>query len=272
MFIRYDPDEWRPASYRDTGHSDTKLLPVGRLVIWERAAHRVVEVRERDQTDWPESYRDMWVEHGMPDPAKWWARPMVVVLQPEDQPGTKPIHLLAQASASWKTLTEHYSICRLCHEIPPCSHEHTETIMDRAQARMAEQMAIMPGCCHSCNEPITRRQKFVTFTGPNLIRPDLGNDSAIFHTRQQCFGSIRAYDERWAAAAPDRKRRFYCGGHLAHHADGSVSCTELAECPGDVEHRAAEWHRRGVRYGCTCWCLAGDQTARLDAPSGDSLF
>jgi hypothetical protein len=274
VFIRYDPDEWRPTSFRDTGLCDTQKLPVGQLVIWERTAHRVVEVREREQTDWPQGYRDLWVEHGMPDPATWYGRPMVIVLQPEDQPAAKPRHLQGRAGASWRTLVEHYSVCRLCQEIPPCRHEHTEKIMDRAQEHMNQQMAIMPGCCHSCQEPITRRQKAVTFTGANLIRPDLGDDSAIFHQRQQCFGDVRQYDERWAAAEPGRKRRFYCEGHRTHHHDDTVDCTEMAECVGDVEHRSTTWHRPYVRYEQSCWCLTGDQAEQLDRPqpSRDSLF
>ncbi|WP_052432809.1 hypothetical protein [Streptacidiphilus carbonis] len=266
MFIRYDPDKWTPQ--QGTGYHTYKSLEVGQITVWERRPYRVVEVRERDQTDWPERFRDMWVEANMPNPATWYRRPMVVVLQDIDQPTAKPLHLMGPADAHWDVIPEHYWVCRLCGELPPCREVHTNAVMARAAERMAEEMAIMPGCCHACREPITRRQKAIVFTGPNLIRPDLPDGSVIFHQRNSCSGSAVRYDERWAKATGN-KRRFYCGGHMTVHLDKSTSCTEMAECPGDVSHRSREWHHPEHRdrfpQAEWCWCLAGAEApARTD--------
>lgn len=273
MFIRYDPDRWR--SEQASGYRTTKSLTAGEITIWERKPYRIVEVCERKHVDWSERYREAWVSDGMPDPATWHRRPIAVVLQDEEQPKSKPLHLIGNASAEWDVLPEHYWVCRRCGELPPCREVHTDAVMARASERLAEEMAIMPGCCHTCREPITKRQKFVTFTGPNLIRPDLGDDSVIFHQRASCFGAAVRYDERWAKATGS-KRRFYCDGHMAVHIDKTTTCTEGVECPGDVRHHSREWHHPEHRdrpgLGITCWCIAGDPAPRLEIPARDSLF
>ena len=257
MQIRYRDDDWYPTER--TGHRSAAKLTAGELVIWERRAHRVIETRERDVTDWPEQYREKWAEWGMPDAAEWPYRPFVVVLRPEGEPTAKPIHLCGPASSTWRTLPEHYAVCRLCAEIPPCRHVHNETIAEHATERFEKVMAILPGCCHACGEPITRRQKSARFTGPNLIRPDLGDDSAVFHLRGKCYGSVRRYDERWAKATGSA-RRFFCEGTLTVHHNGEVECTELTACPsGDVDHRARIWHHPGKsRVTAGCWCLVSN--------------
>lgn len=255
--IRFGQDTWYPTEHTRYQHAD-KLTP-NQIVIWEHRAHRVIETRERNVTDWPQQYHEKWIELGMPDVATWAYRPFVVVVRPEDQPTAKPQHLLGPANHGWRTLTEHYAVCHRCGDIPPCRHVHHDKIAQRAAEKFAEDMAILPGCCHACREPITRRQKSVQFTGPNLIRPDLGDNSAIFHLRSKCHGSVRRYDERWAQAT-GKPRRFFCEGTITVHQGGETDCTELATCPGDVDHRGRIWHRpdgaRDGKYG-GCWCLAG---------------
>lgn len=257
MILRFSEDTWYPTEH--TGYCEATKLAVDQLVIWDHCAHRVVEIREREFTDWPERFTEKWIEHGMPDAAAWAYRPVVVVVRPDDQPTAKPQHLLGPANHGWRTLSEHYAICRLCGDIPPCRQVHNEKIAERAAEKFEGEMAILPGCCHACREPITRRQKSVRFTGPNLIRPDLGDDSAIFHLRAKCYSSVRRYDERWAKATGN-PRRFFCEGTMTVHQGGSTECTELATCPGDVDHRGRIWHRpeSAVRMHATgCWCLAG---------------
>jgi hypothetical protein len=257
MMIRFSEDTWRPREH--TKSRFTVNLAPEQLVIWDRKPYRVVETRERDRTDWDEKYREAWVKAGMPDPATWDYRPMVIVLQDEERPKTKPLHLIGPAYSGWSLLPEHYALCRLCHELPPCLHVHHEAIAKRATERFEKEMAILPGCCHACREPITRRQKSVRFTGPNLIRPDLGDDSATFHLRSKCFNAVYVYDERWAQAT-GKPRRFYCEGTMTIHQGGATECTELAACPGDVNHRAyISHHPEGARGGkySACWCLAG---------------
>lgn len=68
--------------------------------------------------------------------------------------------------------------------------------------------APLPGCCNFCHEPVTQRQKSVLFEGPNLRYPQLGEDTAVFHTRELCRRDARGYDEAWARADPRRVQKF----------------------------------------------------------------
>jgi hypothetical protein len=262
--VTVDPDEWRPAqgAFRFSRSTSTGRLKPDQIVVWERQPYRVIEVRERDHTDWSQSYHDIWVRHGMPDAATWSYRPRVVVLRHDDQPQAKPLHLQAPDSAYWHVLPEHYWICRRCHEIPPCRHVHNEAVMERATERMEKEMAILPGSCHACREPITKRQKTFTFPGANLIRPDLGDNSAIFHTREKCYNALDAYDKRWAKAEEGRDRLFFCEGTMTVHYDDSAECDNPGctnkGAPTDlVQHRLEiKHHPRGSREVQGCWCLA----------------
>lgn len=263
--MQFNADDWWPRQ-PGLGHASTSSLEAGTLVVWNRAPYRVVEVREMELVDWPEKFREAWSECGMPEPGTWQRRPMVVIVRAEEgSPDGKPVHLGCAAHTSWRVLPEHYSVCRLCRELPPCRHVHTEQVMERAAEKMAQQMAILPGCCHACREPISKRQRSFTFPGPNLIRPDLGDHSAIFHTRQQCLGVLRSYDERWAKAEPDRTRLFFCEGTITRHHDGTGECsrddcTDKGALRGLVGHRGAIWHHpRGTASRESCWCLDSEQ-------------
>lgn len=262
---RLDPDAtgWYPE--QRTGLSATVKLAPGQIVISERTAYRVIEIGERNQADWTDAFRDRWIEHAMPDPATWGSRPMTVTLRREQDEHAEPQHLLAPADHGWKTLPEHYSICRVCGEIPPCKQEHNEFVMAIAVEKLDTEMAITPGLCHSCLEPITDHQKSIMFEGENLIRPDLGDGTAAFHLRPdgRCRVAAERYDARWATAAEGRRRKLFCDGKARYHYDGSMDCTEGELCPGRVDHRTSESHRPGSPFGATgCWCVPGDPTER----------
>jgi hypothetical protein len=263
VHFRFDPDEWRPeipgAPSSHRAYTD-KLTP-GTLVVVERKPYRVLEVREREQANWPENYRETWVKHGMPDPAAWSYRPRVIVLRSEEDPTAKPIHVQGPNNYYWHTLPEHYPICRLCKEIPPCSHVHTERIMEHATEKMDRDMALLPGVCHGCREPISKRQKSFTFPGANLIRPDLGDNTAAFHTRNGCWDWLYSYDERWAASEPGRARLFHCEGTMTVHHDESSECSS-PDCVGKgarkdlVRHAMWVRHHPRMQEARGCWCLA----------------
>ena len=55
---------------------------------------------------------------------------------------------------------------------------------------------------------MTRRQKAVVFEGPNLRYPELGDDTAVFHTSQLCLRDARGYGEVWARVVPGRVPKF----------------------------------------------------------------
>lgn len=266
--MRLDASRWFPEQ-RGTGLKSSEDLLPGTLIIYDRKPYRVADIRPRPHDLWPAAYRDAWVEQGMPDPATWHGRPVVLVVTPEGHGDGKRLHMLAPAIHSWKTLPEHFSICRLCHELPPCSHVHNEAVMAEATVKLNQEMAIMPGVCHGCRGPITARQKTIRFEGENLIRPDLGNDTAIFHAKQSCHWAAEEYDKKWAQAVPGRRRKLFCEGRGRHHYDGSFDCTEPG-CPGQVRHRTEERHSPGTGILTSgCWCVSGDLTERIEQQMRD---
>lgn len=192
----------------------TRIKPGSIIVFGKRKAYEVIEVKERPLDLWPEHFlkewkrfTEWWVEQVMtsrdmgkqPERATWEHRPVILVIRPADQPAAKPEHYVVRASRSFFVLPEHYSVCRLCNEIPPCTHATTEETIENEMEKTERLMAIPRGCCLGCGEPITSRMKATRFPGPNLWRPDWGTDSAVFHarSRDECSDSRRAYERQW---------------------------------------------------------------------------
>jgi hypothetical protein len=189
--------------------ADYVQLAPGVLVVWDRQPWRVVEVAERATDLWGEEYEerftaavDAWERWGRgdrPEKTTWRGRPIALVLVPDGEPQEKPIHLIGPVSHSWDVLPEHYAICSACGELPPCRHELAEREADRQAARADVLMDIPPGHCLGCGEFITSRQQAARFPGPNLWRPDLPENSAAFHARQECSGEVDRYRRQWEA-------------------------------------------------------------------------
>jgi hypothetical protein len=267
--LKIPADRWH--SGQPTTLCPTPKLTQGQIVIVGRKPFRIERVRALETHEWPEKFVEAWRKQDMPDCATWHQRPYRVEGFWETPGASQNIHgTVAPDSHIWNVLPEHYSVCRLCGELPPCTHVLNERIMERAAERMTRDMAILPGMCHACREPITKRQKSFTFPGANLIRPDLGDHSAIFHTRQGCLGTVRSYDERWAKAESDRSRLFFCEGTITRHADGTRECSRddclaKGELRDLVDHRCAVWHhreRRDIGSGHNCWCLDGTRAEK----------
>lgn len=264
---RIDPTEWHPDDRR-TGRRETATLEAGMLVEWERKPHRVISCTQDEPLDWPASTREKWLEADMPEPAEWHQRPYTLALRPELTPGGKDVWLSAQAFYRWWTPPEHFALCHLCHELSPCSHVWGEEVTKQAGREMEAVMKLIPGCCLHCTEPVTRRQKSVRFEGENLVRPDFGEGTAIFHSRKACWSAASDYDRRWAQAHPGRQRKLRCTGLLRHHFGGSEECSEGVECPqvpggAFVAYDHTEWHNPeyGSRKTMGCWCVSGDLMA-----------
>ncbi|MFE1192888.1 hypothetical protein ACFW6E_08815 [Streptomyces olivaceoviridis] len=180
------------------------------LVVWNRAPHRIVELAERPLDLWGEKHEQRYAtalehweiggKHGeRPEKATWSGRPYVFVLQPDGKPHEKPLHLIGPANYSWDVLPEHYAICAACGELPPCRHELAERDADQQAARAEVLMEIPPGHCLACGEFITSRQQATRFPGLNLWRPDLPENSAVFHARNECSTPREQYREQWEA-------------------------------------------------------------------------
>ncbi|MFG2359418.1 hypothetical protein [Streptomyces sp. NPDC048521] len=193
--------------------SYSTVVRPGTIIVWsDRKAYEVIQIAERPLDLWPANYREKWQEYTewwaeqvvsgrdmgpQPEQATWEHRPFVLVIRPADQPAAKPKHYAVRASRTFYVLPEHYSVCRLCNEIPPCTHATTEAAIDHAMQQTERLMAIQPGCCLGCGNPITSRMKAVRFPGPNLWRPDLGTGSAVFHARQDCATYVSSYKQLW---------------------------------------------------------------------------
>lgn len=184
-------------------------LKPGVLVIWDRKPYRVIELAERPLDLWGEEHEkryaeafEAWEKYGRgdrPEKTTWRERPYVFVLQPDGKPHEKPLHLIGPANHSWDVLPEHYWICAACGELPPCRHEIAEQEADRQAAAADVLMDIPPGHCLGCGEFVTARQQATRFPGPNLWRPDLPENSAVFHARQECSTPREQYRKQWEA-------------------------------------------------------------------------
>lgn len=188
---------------------DYVQLAPGVLVVWERQPWRVLEVEERPLDLWGEKYEqwfanevaswERWQRGDKPEKATWRSRPFMVQIVPAADPKTKPLHLRTPASYTWTVLPEHYAICVACGELPPCRHELAEREADERAAHADVLMDIPPGHCLGCGEFVTARQTAARFPGPNLWRPDLPDNSAVFHGRQECSHAVFRYRQQWEA-------------------------------------------------------------------------
>lgn len=159
--------------------------------------------------------------------------------------------------------------CSCCGEPMPCRAELEDREVGK-QLDVVEKLASrMPGCCWGCGEPITSRQKAVTYPGDNLDLP--GGQPVRFHTRRDCHWMAAQYELRWIAADPRNERVLTwpeCGGILVVHRDGSSECmsgpgpfggvrTGEPNCEGHLTHD----------HGATTACyVAGDWFAVHDWP------
>jgi len=189
--------------------ADYVQLKPGTLVVWDRQPYRVVELTERPLDLWGDKHEmryataleswDRYPRGNRPEKATWDGRPYVFVLQPDGKPHEEPIHLIGPANTSWDVLPEHYAICSACGELPPCRDELNEREADQQAAKADVVMDIPPGHCLGCGEFVTTRQNAARFPGPNLWRPDLPENSAVFHARQECSGEVDRYRRQWEA-------------------------------------------------------------------------
>lgn len=135
----------------------------------------------------------------------------------------------------WPSLSEHYPICGTCRGLMPCEH----AIIDKIAQYGAEKFARFsdPTACPACQEPITLRQKTITFDR-NLH----GIGTVSFHLRKRCLESAMSYDQ--LVHREDGNYQLVCPG--AHYrgldSDGTpVTYCSLPDCRGAG--------RRGLRGG-----------------------
>ncbi|MBM9509928.1 hypothetical protein [Actinacidiphila acididurans] len=196
----------------DTEQALTTALTPGMLVIWGKAAFRVVSLEDLNRGNWRDEDEQAWEEAGRPDIPTWTARPMWLSVQYDNKTETGTRGGIVPADAGWVILPEHYSVCRQCGELPPCAEVFADRVMAVEAQRIEFEMRLTHGMCHGCGHIVTPREHSILFSGDNLIRPDLGSNTAVFHTRRHCLPIVLAYQDRWLAVDPSRKPRITSDG------------------------------------------------------------
>jgi len=243
---------------------------VGDLVPMEHAVWRVVSVH--DEPVLADDDLAAWQREGMPDLDTWRGRPYTVAavhvggVTPQHEalrngkPGIMRIHPRTSGRGfSWQTYPNgRWAKCSCCGEPMPCRAELTDRTVDAAEERVVAFERRLPGCCWSCEEPITSRQRTVAYPGTNLDLPTA--PAPRFHTRLRCLDAAEAYEARWLKDDPRRARVLTwpaCKGTLVVHHDGSTECHGgRDDCWGhdDSDHgnrTACIFQSHGCGRGCT---------------------
>lgn len=196
-------------------------LEAGQLVV---VAYEPIELTQDayalPYAQWPEQDRQDYAtdstrhqrcgcpscQQPLPSPDEWERRPLI--LTGRHHITRTPAHYSVIASCPVWLLPTRYPLCRCCGEIPPCR----EAVADRIYAawRQAEQHAdqLTPRHCHACARRLSGQQRVVLWRGPNLLRPDLGPDTAVMHERETCTRgrvNYRAYLELLHGRALNRE-------------------------------------------------------------------
>lgn len=226
---------------------------VGQLLAYKHSVWRVANV---DDVLLDDADREVWLKDGMPDLETWRNRPYRIGLDwiggarppwaKDDSDDRKhgTLNIPAGAYSVWNVYPKgRWPQCSCCGEPMPCRAELEDEQVSIGLNRIAELEAIPPGACWACSEPITTRQKSVTYLGENLDLP--GGRQPHFHMRGKCRGSAHRYEERWLAADPRRERILTwpkCAGILVVHADGSSECVSDRDPIGGQRESQPDCH------------------------------
>lgn len=242
---------------------------VGAVVVLHRGVWKVTDVELLPLND---DDRDEWLERGMPDLDTWRRRPYQLVLEylgglvpagfdPADTANevTLPVHP-RDDEPEWHVYPSgRWARCSCCGHPMPCPDELRDRAVNASLLLLELHTLKQPGCCWGCGEPITRRQKYVTYPGDNLDLP--GGMEVRFHRKygeHGCSDRAERYELRWIAGDPRRERILTwpdCPGALAVHADGSSECTTaehmLGSCTeGPPDCRGHLTHNHNYLYAC----------------------
>lgn len=261
-------ERWRP----DRARQQYKLPAVGDLIAFQHAAWRVMEIRPRPEDLWTDEEREAVAAHYRPDDIRG-VLPCNVVVRPAGITGDDPklrrhdrhLRVPGGRRVMWAVYPdEHYPVCAQCGDPTPCRERSAKWEAEEAVKKMGRYETA--GVCPACQEPVTRRQKTLTFPD-NLEIP--GGPPVTFHLRSDCWSGAMRYEQRWVAADPERRRlTLSCPGRLTNHNDGTYDCTELGHCPSPTARhpsyarcRCPDCHSREWTWGNGCH---PDPAARLN--------
>jgi hypothetical protein len=248
------PYKWYP---QGTSTEYAPYLTPGLLVAHEHAIWRIVEVRRLPDNEWTEQEREA-VEN-ISDVFT----PHTVVLRPAsitlDDPRSRDLdkHYRSRGAMWHVYRDEHYPICGTCHEPLPCREKKAAQIA-AAAGRELERYTT-PGVCPACQEPITARQKTLTFE-TNVKIP--GGPPVVFHARGgECRRWAIGYEDDLLRHDPTYRTTLSCPGSITNHLDGTYECTEGPACRGpQVPHPC---------YAC-CGCCRWTPENATCHPDADS--
>lgn len=255
--------QWRPEGVERSGPiGRRRRVSVGDVVAVERRAWEVTHVRVEDPTTEEELRLRAYVA-----PYREERLPYSVTLRrlhgPKHENENSRAEVGFRVGVWWEQPLPRYvdgrvPLCSCCGHPWPCLIADQERLAAKELQTAERQMRLMPGCCPACEEPVTLRQKSITFGGPNVRNPLA--EGPTFHLRRQCRHAAAQYEEAWVNDEPGRPRSLLtlsCAGNLIVHGDGSAECFGAvdSDCPSVYAHH------RGLRScylqsaGCPRGCL-----------------
>lgn len=252
---------WRPEGVADR-FGGGKRPAVGDVVAYDRRAWEVRHVADADPTPEEAEKLALYVE-----PYRDTMRPYRMSLRRvygerhERENSAGDIALRATVS-SYNGLPVYPNgrvpLCS-CHGHPwPCLEADQQAEAEKELKRAEKALRLLPGCCPACEEPVTSRQRSITFGGPNVTNPLA--EGPTFHLRRKCYSAAAVYEEKWVAAEPGRARSLLtlrCEGTVVVHHDGTAECygAAFSDCPSvHARHRAytsCYLQSHGCGRGCT---------------------
>lgn len=165
-------------------------------------------------------------------------------------------------------------LCSCCSHPWPCLVADQQDYAEKQLKAAEKALRLLPGCCPACEEPVTSRQKSITFGGPNVTNPLA--EGPTYHLRSKCRWGAAKYEELWVADESGRPRSLLtlrCEGHLIVHGDGTGECfgADGSDCPSlYAQHRsysACYYQSHGCGRGCSTTGHPGTRVAgRPDDP------